>query len=70
MPNPFDDETARFVVLRNSELQYSLWPVFADVPPGWEVSFEEASHAECTEYIEKTWTDMRPKSLIDHMENK
>lgn len=69
MPHPFDDETARFVVLRNAELQYSLWPVFAEIPPGWDVTFGEASQTECVEYIERAWTDMRPKSLIDQMEN-
>jgi uncharacterized protein YbdZ (MbtH family) len=30
--NPFDDESARFLVLVNDENQHSLWPVFADVP--------------------------------------
>jgi MbtH protein len=67
MPNPFEDEDAQFVVLRNAEHQYSLWPVFLDVPGGWEVVFGEASRPDCIEYIQKSWTDMRPKSLVEAM---
>ncbi|MFY9765411.1 MAG: MbtH family protein [Mycobacterium sp.] len=61
--NPFDDETGTFVVLVNDEEQHSLWPTFADVPVGWRKVFGEASRAECLEYVEDHWTDMRPKSL-------
>lgn len=41
MTNPFEDDTARFVMLVNDENQYSLWPAFADVPAGWTVVFGE-----------------------------
>lgn len=34
--NPFDDEQHVFLVLLNTRDQYSLWPEFANVPPGWE----------------------------------
>lgn len=68
MTNPFDDQDARFVVLVNAERQYSLWPVFADVPAGWEVVFGEATRQECLDYVEHTWTDLRPKSLADAMD--
>lgn len=30
--NPFDDDTATFVVLVNDEDQHSLWPTFAETP--------------------------------------
>lgn len=70
MTNPFDDKDAQFVVLRNAEYQCSLWPTFVDVPQGWDIVFGEASHGDCIEYIEKTWTDMRPKSLADAMGDK
>lgn len=63
MKNPFDDENGQFKVLVNAEEQYSLWPLFAEVPPGWEVRVEEASRAECLAYVEEHWTDMRPASL-------
>jgi MbtH protein len=66
--NPFDDENGRFYVLVNDEQQYSLWPVFAQVPDGWQVVFGESGHADCVEYVERNWTDMRPKSLRVAME--
>jgi MbtH protein len=69
MTNPFEDEDAQYVVLRNAELQCSLWPTFVDVPPGWDIVFGAASRPECIDFIENTWTDMRPKSLIDAMNN-
>nr|WP_285899709.1 MbtH family protein [Streptomyces sp. CHD11] len=67
MTNPFEDEGAAFLVLKNEEDQFSLWPAFVDVPGGWETVFGEAARAECLDFIEKTWTDMRPKSLVDAM---
>jgi MbtH protein len=67
MSNSFDDDTARFLVLVNDEGQHSLWPVFADVPAGWTVAYGEDDRQSCLAYIEKSWTDMRPKSLADAM---
>lgn len=66
--NPFDDPDASFLVLVNDEGQHSLWPVFVDVPDGWDVVFGEAGRQECLDYIEENWRDMRPKSLIMAME--
>jgi MbtH protein len=66
--NPFDDENGRFYVLTNDEEQYSLWPAFVTVPSGWQIAFGESGHAECVEYVENNWTDMRPKSLRVAME--
>jgi len=66
--NPFEDPDARYLVLINNEGQHSLWPVFADVPDGWEVIFGEDGRQECLDFIEKNWTDMRPNSLIRQME--
>ncbi|MEU2250579.1 MbtH family protein [Streptomyces sp. NPDC019224] len=68
MTNPFDDQDGTFLVLVNDENQHSLWPQFADVPAGWTVSYGPDTHAACLEHIERTWTDMRPKSLADAME--
>ncbi|MEU0390784.1 MULTISPECIES: MbtH family protein [Streptomyces] len=66
--NPFDDEDGEFYVLVNAEGQYSLWPVFVDVPDGWDIALPKTSRAECVEYIDEHWTDMRPKSLVEAME--
>ncbi|MFE9363415.1 MbtH family protein [Streptomyces sp. NPDC006978] len=66
--NPFDDPDASFRVLVNDEGQHSLWPAFAEVPGGWSVAHEEDSRSACMAYIEKNWTDLRPRSLIEAME--
>jgi MbtH protein len=66
--NPFEDPDAKYLVLINDEGQHSLWPVFADVPDGWEVIFGEEGRQECLDFIETNWTDMRPNSLIRQME--
>jgi MbtH protein len=55
------------VVMVNDEGQHSLWPVFADVPDGWRVVFGQAGRDECLGFIEESWRDMRPKSLIEAM---
>lgn len=65
--NPFDDEAGRFHVVVNDEEQHSLWPAFAEVPAGWRVVFGEATRAECLEYTEQNWTDMRPRTLREAM---
>jgi MbtH protein len=65
--NPFDDPDGEFVVLVNDEGQHSLWPTFADVPGGWQTMHGPDTRDACLEYIEKNWTDMRPKSLIEAM---
>jgi MbtH protein len=58
-----------YLVLVNDEGQHSLWPTFIEVPAGWSAVFGEARRQECLDYIEKSWTDLRPKSLIAAMEN-
>jgi len=65
--NPFDDESGTFLVLVNDEDQHSLWPAFADVPAGWRRAFGEAGRAECLAYVEEHWTDIRPKTLREAM---
>jgi uncharacterized protein YbdZ (MbtH family) len=68
MTNPFEDENADYLVLVNDEGQYSLWPGFREVPAGWKVVGPRGKRQECLDYIEKNWTDMRPRSLIEKME--
>ncbi|UQX09535.1 MbtH family protein [Candidatus Mycobacterium methanotrophicum] len=65
--NPFDDDAGTFVVLVNNEDQHSLWPTFANIPAGWQQVYGEAPRAQCLEYVEQNWTDMRPKSLREAM---
>jgi MbtH protein len=61
--NPFDDADGSFSVLKNEEGQYSLWPVFVNVPAGWNQVFGPLDRKSCLGYIEEHWTDMRPASL-------
>jgi uncharacterized protein YbdZ (MbtH family) len=68
MNNPFDDEDGTFHVLVNDEGQHSLWPTFADIPPGWSIVLSKTDRKTCLDYIEENWTDMRPNSLIETME--
>jgi MbtH protein len=65
--NPFEDPDAKYFVLINGEGQHSLWPIFVDVPEGWEIIFGEDGRQECLAFVEENWTDMRPKSLIEAM---
>jgi MbtH protein len=68
MTNPFEDENAEYLVLINDEEQYSLWPAFRDIPAGWRATGPKGKRRECLDWIDKNWTDMRPKSLKDAME--
>jgi MbtH protein len=69
MTNPFEDNDGTYLVLVNDEGQHSLWPSFADVPAGWTVAHGADTRQACLDYIERSWTDMRPKSLITFMES-
>jgi MbtH protein len=67
MTNPFEDDLADYLVLVNDEGQHSIWPTFAAVPGGWQEVYS-GPRAQCLEYIEKNWTDMRPRSLVEAMD--
>jgi MbtH protein len=67
MTNPFEDDKGTFHVLVNDEGQHSLWPSWKDVPAGWTIVHKSDTRAACLDYVEKNWTDMRPKSLIEKM---
>lgn len=64
--NPFENESYRFYALRNEEGQHSLWPTFAAVPAGWDIAVE-GTRTEVVDYVTRTWTDMRPLSLVRAM---
>ncbi|MEV0676356.1 MbtH family protein [Actinosynnema sp. NPDC050436] len=65
MTNPFDDEAGTFLVLVNDEGQHSLWPEFAEVPSGWNTAHGPDTRQACLDYVEREWTDLRPRSLAD-----
>jgi MbtH protein len=66
--NPFENENASYLVLVNDEGQHSLWPDAIDVPAGWRSVFGGERQA-CIDYIETNWTDLRPRSLLAHMDS-
>lgn len=68
MSNPFEDNDGEFLALVNGEGQYSLWPAFIDVPAGWTIAHPRDSREACLDFINRTWTDLRPKSLIEAMD--
>jgi len=63
MTNPFENADGTFVVLINDEGQHSLWPVSAATPVGWTVVHGADNRQSCLEFIDRAWTDMRPRSL-------
>ncbi|MFC5801994.1 MbtH family protein [Streptomyces formicae] len=69
MSNPFENPEGVYSVLVNDEDQHSLWPDFVDVPAGWRVVHGPAARQSCLDYIEAHWTDMRPRSLAEAMDD-
>lgn len=52
-----------YVVVRNEEEQYSVWPAGRPLPAGWFDQGVTGPREECLAYIESVWIDMRPLSL-------
>jgi len=67
MTDRSESDEAIYVVVMNDEEQYSIWPDDQRIPDGWRAVGTRASKAECLQYIEDTWTDMRPLSLRKRM---
>lgn len=57
----------RYAVVANHEEQYSIWEAGRDLPPGWSEVDKRGTKEECLDYIRQVWTDMRPKSLRNHL---
>jgi MbtH protein len=53
----------KYAVVINHEEQYSIWPAKANPPDGWKTTDIKGAYAECFDYIEEVWTDMRPLSV-------
>ncbi|GAA4231706.1 MbtH protein [Streptosporangium album] len=52
-----------YLVVRNDEEQYSIWPAGQSLPAGWHDTGFSGARQECLDHIETVWTDMRPLSL-------
>jgi MbtH protein len=64
------EDTTIYEVVMNDEEQYSIWPADRDLPLGWHKAGKQGLKAECLAYIEEVWTDMRPKSLREKMQQQ
>lgn len=53
----------QWLVVINSEQQYSIWPQGREIPEGWRAEGTQGSQEECLAHIDRTWTDMRPLSV-------
>jgi MbtH protein len=62
------EDTTIYTVVVNHEEQYSIWPAHKELPLGWSAVGKEGPKSECLEYIKEVWTDMRPKSLREQMQ--
>ncbi|UGT71267.1 MbtH family NRPS accessory protein [Nocardia gipuzkoensis] len=58
-----DQQDQVYDVVINDEEQYSIWLAHRDLPPGWRRVGRRGTKEECLDFIEVTWTDMRPLSL-------
>ena len=65
--NDEEDDTIYQVVVNHDE-QYSIWPADRELPLGWNAAGKSGTKAECLAYIQEVWTDMRPLSLRQKME--
>ncbi|BBC97483.1 MbtH family protein [Streptomyces griseofuscus] len=65
MSNPFEKEDGKYVVLRNEAGQHSMWPNFIEVPAGWTVVHGEDTRQSCLDYVERSWTDMKPLAPVE-----
>jgi len=62
------EDSTMYRVVMNDEEQYSIWPVYREIPLGWREVGRSGMKAECLAYIKEIWTDMRPLSLRRKME--
>jgi len=62
------EDTTIYKVVVNHEQQYSIWSAHRENPLGWRDAGKTGLKAECLEYVKEVWTDMRPLSLRQKME--
>ncbi|WP_425361622.1 MbtH family protein [Candidatus Tisiphia endosymbiont of Ceraclea dissimilis] len=58
-----------YICLINEEEQYSIWFAWKEIPPGWKQVEYKGNKEEVLKYVTEVWTDMRPKSLREQMDN-
>lgn len=68
MSNAGLEDTTIYKVVVNHEEQYSIWPADKENALGWTDTGKIGIKSECLAYIKEVWTDMRPLSLRQKME--
>lgn len=63
LPAEEQDDQRSYSVVVNDEEQYSVWLADSPVPAGWQPAGASGSKRECLAFIERTWTDIRPRSV-------
>lgn len=63
-----DDETI-YKVIVNHEAQHSICPADRENALGWFDAGKSGTKAECLAWIEELWTDQRPLSLRQKMQD-
>ena len=69
MDETTDHEMVYRVVISDEE-RYSIWPDYKEIPWGWRADAKSGSKQECLDYIKEVWTDMRPLSLRQRMQEQ
>ncbi|HEY0027004.1 MAG TPA: MbtH family NRPS accessory protein [Allosphingosinicella sp.] len=62
------EDTTIYQVVVNDQEQYSIWPADRELPLGWKAEGFSGQKEACMAHIHDVWTDMRPKSLRDAMD--
>jgi MbtH protein len=68
MNAPMSGSTVSVVV--NDEEQYSIWPADRALPPGWRREGFTGTEDECLAHVDEVWTDLRPLSLRQWMQDR
>lgn len=64
---PTTEAEETYTVVRNHEEQYSIWRADSPPPAGWEEVGVTGTRDACLAHIEQVWTDMRPRSVREHL---
>lgn len=62
------EDAAMYKVVVNHQEQYSIWLDEQKTPPGWKDTGKSGFKQECLDYIAEVWTDLRPLSLRQKMQ--
>ncbi|HEY1348563.1 MAG TPA: MbtH family protein [Ktedonobacteraceae bacterium] len=62
------EDTRGYKVVVNHEEQYSIWFAERANPAGWRDAGKSGTRTQCLAYIKEVWTDMRPLSLRQSMQ--